>query len=103
MVRLGPSFLTLPFSRQKACTMSNDPEILLGLSIGELEALAEGMLAPSIQARLDELIEHSKSGRLSSEEAAEADRLLARVDQLTLVKTRARYTLRQQQAGVTGT
>jgi len=82
--------------------MSNDPEILFGLSNGELEALAEGMLAPSIQARLDELIEHSKDGPLPSEEAAEVDRLLGRVDQLNLVKTRARYTLRQQQSGVTG-
>ncbi len=83
--------------------MNNDPEVLLGLSSGELEALAEGILAPPIQARLDELIAHSKEGRLSSEEAAELDRLLARADQLTLVKTRARYTLRQQQVGVTGT
>jgi len=82
--------------------MSNDPEILLGLSNGELEALAEGMLASSIQSRLDELIAHGKEGRLSSEETAELDRLLARVDQLTLVKTRARYTLRRQQAGVAG-
>ena len=83
--------------------MGNDPEVLLGLSSGELEALAEGMLAPSIQARLDEIIAHSKQRRLSSEESAELDRLLARVDQLTLVKTRARYTLRHQQAGVSGT
>ena len=83
--------------------MSNDPDVLLGLSSGELEALAEGMLAPSLQARLDNLIAHSKQGQLSSEEAGELDRLLARVDQLTLVKTRARYTLRQQHVGVTGT
>ncbi len=83
--------------------MSNDPEVLLGLSSGELEALAEGMLAPSIQARLDELVTRSKELPLSSEEASELDRLLVRVDQLTLVKTRARYTLWHQQAGVTGT
>ena len=83
--------------------MGNDPEVLLGLSSGELEALAEGMLAPLIQARLDELIADSKQRQLSPEEAAELDRLLARVDQLTLVKTRARYTLRHQQVGVTGT
>jgi hypothetical protein len=82
--------------------MNNDPEILLGLSNGELEALADGMLAPSIQARLSDLVERSKSRQLSFEEAAELDRLLARVDQLTLVKTRARYTLRQQHAGATG-
>lgn len=83
--------------------MSNDPEILLGLSSGELEALAEGMLAPAIQNRLDDLVTRSKEGALSSEEATELDRLLARADQLTLLKTRARYTLRCQQAGVSGT
>ena len=82
--------------------MSNDPEILLGLSSGELEALADGMLAPSIQGRLDELIAQSKQRRLSPDEAVELDRCLAQVDHLTLVKTRARYTLRQQQAGVPG-
>ena len=83
--------------------MSNDPEVLLGLSNGELEALAEGILAPSIQARLDELIARNREGQLSSDEAAQLDRLLTRTDQLTLVKTRARYTLWHQQAGVTGT
>ena len=40
--------------------MSNDQEVLLGLSSGELEALAEGVLAPSIQARLDDLVAQSK-------------------------------------------
>ena len=83
--------------------MSNDPEVLLGLSNGELEALAEGMLAPSIQARLDDLIARNRERQLSSAESAELDRLLIRTDQLTLVKTRAKYTLRHQQAGVTGT
>lgn len=81
----------------------NDPEVLLGLSNGELEALAEGLLAPSIQTRLDALIAQNKQRPLTSEEAAVLDKLLARVDQLTLVKTRARYTLRHQQAGVAGT
>lgn len=89
-------------SRLKVGAMDNDPEILLGLSSGELEALAEGMLAPSIQARLDDLVARSKEGRLPSEEAAELDLLLSRADQLTLVKTRARYTLRHLQAQVSG-
>jgi hypothetical protein len=80
--------------------VSQDTEFLIGLSNGELEALAEGMLASSLQARLDEFIARIKEEELSSEKAAELDRLLARVDQLTLVKTRARYTLRQQQARV---
>ena len=83
--------------------MTNDPEVLVGLSSGELEALAEGMLAPSIQTRLNELVARSKNGRLTSKENAELDQLLNRADQLTLVKTRARYTLRHQKAGATGT
>lgn len=81
--------------------MNKDPELLTGLSDGELEALAEGMLAPAVQMRLDELIACSKEHRLSPQEQVELDRLLMRADQLTLVKTRAKFTLRQQ-AGVRG-
>ena len=95
--------MALSFSRLKVYTVNHDPEVLVGLSSGELEALADGMLAPAIQARLDELVARSKEGRLSSQEAAGLDQLLTRTDQLTLVKTRARYTLRHQQAGATGT
>ena len=73
--------------------MSNDPDVLYGLSDGELEALADGLLAPSLQLRLDELIARAKEVRLSGADEAELDSLLARVDQLTLLKTRARYTL----------
>jgi hypothetical protein len=76
--------------------MNNDTDVFIGLSSGELDALAEGVLVPSSQARLDELVARSKEQRLSSEEVVELDRLLAQVDQLTLLKTRARYTLRQQ-------
>ena len=81
--------------------MSNDPELLVGLSDDELEALADSMLAPSAQARLDELSGRNAGNELAVDEQAELDRLLARVDQLTILKTRARYTL-PQQAGVTG-
>jgi hypothetical protein len=81
--------------------MSTDTELLTGLSHGELEALAESMLAPTAQARLDELLAQNKDSRLSAAEEAELDRLLSRVDQLTLLKTRARYTLARQEAGAT--
>ena len=83
--------------------MSNDAEVLLGLSSGELEALAEGMLAPSLQARLDNLVARGNEAPLSPEDAAELDRLLTRIDQFTLLKTRARYTLRYLEAGATRT
>ena len=81
--------------------MSNNSELLVGLSEDELDALADGKLAPSAQARLDELLGLNTEKRLTVDEQAELDSLLNRVDQLTILKTRARYTLRQQ-AGATG-
>jgi hypothetical protein len=80
--------------------MSHDSELLTGLSHEELEALADGLLVPSAQARLDELLERNSQGQLADVEQVELDRLLARVDQLTILKTRAKYTLHQQ-AGAT--
>ncbi|MCH7725768.1 MAG: hypothetical protein IH991_04705 [Planctomycetes bacterium] len=81
--------------------MSGDLELLVGLSDDELEALADSLLAPTAQARLDELLDRNAENELVASEQAELDRLLARVDQLTILKTRARDTLRQQ-AGATG-
>jgi hypothetical protein len=81
--------------------MNNDPEMLVGLS-GELEALSDSLLAPSAQARLDELLTRNAQRQLGESDAAELDRLLERVDQLTVLKTRARYTLQHLQAGVLG-
>ena len=80
--------------------MSTDSEILVGLSQEELEALADSMLVPSAQARLDDLLERNAEGQLGADEQLELDRLLARVDQLTIVKTRAKFTLHQR-AGAT--
>jgi len=56
--------------------MSNGVDILTSMNVDELEALADAKLATSSQARLDQL--------------------LAKIDQLTILKTRARYTLKQQ-------
>ena len=81
--------------------MSSDADMLVGLSHDELEALADSMLAPSAQSRLDDLLEQNTENQLGADEQVELDHLLARVDQLTILKTRARYTLRQQ-AGATG-
>jgi len=78
--------------------MSVDSELLVGLSPEELEALADSMLVPSAQFRMDDLLERNAEAQLGHDEQQELDRLLARVDQLTILKTRARYTL-QQQAG----
>jgi hypothetical protein len=75
--------------------MTNDPEILAGVSIDELEALAAGVLVPAKQARLDDLLAGAKEHRLSADEEAELDDLLHKVDQLNLLKARARYTIAQ--------
>ena len=83
--------------------MSSDAERLVGLSVEELEALADSLLAPAAQARLDDLLACQKEKLLSAGEEGELDGLLQRVDQLTILKTRARYTLNQERTATTGT
>jgi hypothetical protein len=75
--------------------MNNDPELLTGLSVEELDALADGLLAPAAQSRLDQLLGKLNERFLSGDERRELDRLLQSADQLTILKTRARYTLNQ--------
>lgn len=75
----------------------SDPDCLVGLSRDELQALVESMLAPPAQAELNELLARQANQQLSPEELATLDRLLERIDHLTLLKTRARYTLKQMQ------
>jgi hypothetical protein len=83
--------------------MISDPEVLIGLSAGELEALSESRLAPSSQARLDELLALNARGQLSATDEAELNCLVERTDHLMLLKARARYTLQHQSAGATPT
>ncbi|MDJ0617768.1 MAG: hypothetical protein QNJ63_13675 [Calothrix sp. MO_192.B10] len=75
-------------------TSSEDRELLKGLSADELQALAESMLSPKAQVKLDDLLAKNSENQLSSEENEILDNLLAQVDQLNILKTRARYTLR---------
>jgi hypothetical protein len=82
-------------------TMTSDPELLLGMSDEELEALAECKLSPSGQSRLDELLDGNTSHRLSAAEEAELDHLLSQVDHLSILKARARLTL-SRRAAATG-
>ncbi len=79
--------------------MNADFEMLTSMSVAELEALADGKLAPAGQARLDELLAKHNALPLPADEKAELDRLLDVADQLMILKTRARYTLRQLNAG----
>jgi hypothetical protein len=82
--------------------MPGNPELLVGLSVDELEALADGLLAPAAQARLSELLDRKREKQLPAEVARELDSLLEKADQLTVLKTRARYTLNQAKLEATG-
>ncbi len=73
----------------------DDPDLLWGMSQSELEALANSRLAPDEQAQLNALLREQKQHPLNEQQNEEIDRLLAQVDQLTILKTRARYTLAQ--------
>lgn len=74
---------------------SDDPDLLTNMSRQELEALAASSLAVASQARLDELLEKQHVAELTESESYEIDELIAQADQLTILKTRARYTLAQ--------
>jgi hypothetical protein len=73
--------------------ISPDSDLLVGLSESELQALAEGMLSPSHQERLDELLQRNRKGALSDDEERELDQLLAHVDSMNILKARALRTL----------
>jgi hypothetical protein len=83
--------------------MGKDTELLTDLSLAELEALAHCTLVPSAQAKLGELLERKRDAALSVEDEAELDRLLQQTEQLTLLKTRARYTLSRTPTALAGT
>lgn len=78
---------------QLANPLGLDDDCLLGLSVDELKALATCKLAVAAQTRLDDLVARNVDSLLSLDEVVEMDDLLAKADQLTILKTRARYTL----------
>ncbi len=78
---------------QQLTNLSVDSELLIGLSIDELQALAESSLFPKTQMQLQELLIKNSQNQLSKVEAETLDKLLAQVDQLNIIKARARYTL----------
>ena len=77
-------------------------ELITGLSVDELEAIADGLLASPLQNRLSDLLARIKEGPLSVPDKLELDGLLRKTDQLTILKTRARYTLNQMKAEAAG-
>lgn len=70
-----------------------DPELLSGLSEAELRALAESKLAPEAQNRLRNLLAKQRDTALGDAESEELEHLTEQIDQLDLLKARARYTL----------
>lgn len=73
-------------------TSELDAECLTELTASELETLADSMLAPTAQSRLDELLARNAAYQLNGDEQTELERLLEQVDQLNILKTRASYT-----------
>ena len=78
-----------------ASASASDEELLAGLSLEELQALANIQLASTEQAQLGKLLAQNVEGQLPIDTTATIDRLLTQVDNLNVLKTRARYTLKQ--------
>lgn len=75
---------------------STDPDLLLGLSQAELQALSNSKLAVTTQTHLTKLLAQNREGMLSDDETKELDQLLDQIDHLNILKARAIYTLHQQ-------
>jgi hypothetical protein len=76
-------------------TSTSDEELLTDLSLEELQALANSQLVPVEQTQLGELLTQNAEDQLSTDAIATLDRLLIQIDNLNILKTRARYTLKQ--------
>jgi hypothetical protein len=68
-------------------------ETLSGLSEGELRVLAEAVMAPAHQQRLQAMLRKNREEGLTPAEKEELDKLLKECDQVALLKAKALYTL----------
>ena len=84
-----------------ANSLGLDEDCLIGLSVDELKALASCQLSLVEQTRLDDLVTRNAESLLCADEVAGLDELLAKTEQLTILKTRARYTLKCLEQGTT--
>ncbi len=73
----------------------DDPRCLLGLSLKELQALGDCKLTVAAQEHLSDLLDRNSNGLLPVEEQIELAQLVEQAEQLSLLKTRAQYTLHQ--------
>lgn len=85
--------LDLATYQQLINSSGEDEEILNDLSLSELQALADSLLSPKSQIELNNLLAKNVENQLSAEEKVTLDNLLAQIDQLNILKTRAKYTL----------
>ena len=72
-----------------------DPDLLIGLDVETLSAIANGVLSASHQQQLEALLERNRTDGLAPEEQSELDRLLDDIDRMNLLKARAIYALKQ--------
>lgn len=73
-----------------------DPELLKDLNEAELKALANSKLSSEAQARLEALQSKQVKDELTESEVALLDSLIDQIDQLNILKARAKYTLKMQ-------
>ena len=89
--------LDIAMYEQLAHPLADDPECLVNVSPAELDAFAHIELALNTQQTLNALLNKNKEGPLSKAETETLDQLLEQVDQLTVLKARAKYTLHRLQ------
>jgi hypothetical protein len=83
----------MTFLGQELGIQADDQRCLTGLSLKELRALSECRLTGMDQDRMADLLDRNSNGQISIEEKLELEALVDQADQLSLLKTRAQYTL----------
>ncbi|MGB0561084.1 MAG: hypothetical protein ACPGVO_04685 [Spirulinaceae cyanobacterium] len=94
--RLGV-MLDITTYEQLTHPLASDSECLLNISAAELHAFANLELALNTQHTLNTLLSKNNQAQLTEAESQTLDQLLEQIDQLTLLKARARYTLQRRQ------
>ena len=85
---------TLPLQKQQqVLAILEDEDLLSNINLAELQALSAIALAQPLQTQLSDLLDRNSEHQLSPEDLIQLDRILEQVDQLNLLKARARYTL----------
>ena len=80
---------------QQLTARAQDAELLVNVSDAELQALADIQLSIDAQAQLSNLLAKNQEDQLSDVEQEQLGQLLLRVDNLNILKARARYTLKR--------